>query len=98
MQTWSPDIMTATIDPPPAPVTLTKDYIRKAYKHLEETEDLDFRNEFFKQYMIDNVTWEITGNGHELAGVRHSLSEHSAASFSKLGRTTQLFFALPLPG
>lgn len=64
---------------------LTKDYIRNAYKHLEETDDLDVRNEFWDKYMIENVTWEITGNGHSLAGIRHSLAEHSAASFSKLG-------------
>lgn len=64
---------------------LTKDYIRKAYKHLEETNDLDVRNEFWIKYMVENVTWEITGNGHSLAGIRYSLAEHSAASFSKLG-------------
>lgn len=73
-----------------ASVSLTKEYIRDAYKHLEETEDLDFRNQFWKKYMIQNVTWEITGNGHSLAGVRHSLAEHSDASFSKLGMPTAI--------
>lgn len=77
--------MTTEIESQAVPVSLTKDYIRKAFKHLEETEDLDLRNEFFKRYMIENVTWEITGNGHQLAGTRHSQAEHSAASFSRLG-------------
>lgn len=65
---------------------LTKDYIRNAYKHLEETDDIEHRNQFFKKYMVENVIWEITGNGHEMAGTRHSLAEHSAVSFTRLGK------------
>lgn len=70
-----------------APVALTKEYIRDAFKHLEETHDVEHRNEFFKRYMLEDVKWEITGNGHSLAGTRHSLADHSAASFNKLGET-----------
>lgn len=67
------------------PVVLTKEYIHQAFKHLEETQDMAHRNEFFTQYMLEDVKWEITGNGHSLAGTRYSLADHSAASFNRLG-------------
>lgn len=76
----------------PAPVVLTKEYIRAAFKHLEETDDVAHRNAFFQRYMTEDVEWEITGSGHELAGTRHGLAEHSAASFSKLGMYECFFF------
>ena len=66
------------------PMKLTKDYIKLAFGHLEETQDLNKRDIFFKEYMVENVTWEITGQDHYMAGIRHSLAEHTAASFAKL--------------
>lgn len=83
--------------PSSPPVVLTKEYIRAAFKHLEEIDDVEHRNAFFKKYMTEDVEWEITGNGHELAGTRYSLADHSAASFSKLGTNVYLFFVgLPI--
>lgn len=78
--------------PSSPPVVLSKEYIRAAFKHLEEIDDVEHRNAFFKKYMTENVEWEITGNGHALAGTRYSLADHSAASFSKLGTNVYLFF------
>lgn len=69
----------------PAPVSLTKEYIRAAFELLSQTDDAENRSEFFRRYMVADVRWEITGSGHELAGTRNSLAEHSAASFSRLG-------------
>ena len=63
---------------------LTKDYIKKAFSYLEEVDDLDKRNIFFTQYMIEDVTWEVTGRGHRLAGTRHSVAEHNNASFARV--------------
>ncbi|KAF3765560.1 hypothetical protein M406DRAFT_329457 [Cryphonectria parasitica EP155] len=81
--------MSTQAEATPTPVILTKDYIRDAFKHLEEVEDVEHRNLFFKKYMVEDVKWEITGNGHELAGTRYSLAEHSSASFTKLGKKLQ---------
>lgn len=78
--------MASNSEAPTVGFVLTKEYIRNAYKHLEETDDIEHRNEFFKKYMIEDVTWEITGNGHEMAGTRHSLQDHSAVSFARLGK------------
>ena len=65
-------------------VPLTKEYIKKAFSYLEEVDDLDKRNIFFTKYMIEDVTWEITGRGHRLVGTRHSIAEHNAASFARV--------------
>ena len=67
------------------PVVLTKDYILNAFKPLEETEDVEKRTKFFKMYMVENVTWNITGSAHDLVGTRYSLAEHNSATFGKLG-------------
>lgn len=66
------------------PVELTKDYIKFAFTYLEETQDLDKRNIFVTEYMLENVMWEITGNDHSMAGIRYSVAEHTAASFARL--------------
>ncbi|PSR97363.1 hypothetical protein BD289DRAFT_480207 [Coniella lustricola] len=68
------------------PVVLTKDYIRDAFKLLEEVDDLSQRNSFFEKFVVPNVKWEITGTAHDMAGTRHNLADHSAASFDKLGK------------
>lgn len=65
--------------------TLTKEYIYLALKPLEEVDDLETRSEFFKKYIVEDVTWTLAGNAHELAGTSHSLSEHNAATFNRLG-------------
>lgn len=66
-------------------VILTKDYILNAFKLLEETEIMTKRMEFFNRYMVDNVTWNITGSAHDLVGTRYNLADHTAATFGKLG-------------
>lgn len=74
----------------PPPVHLTKEYIRAAFRLLEQPDGVEDRDRFFQRYMVANVRWEITGSGHALAGTRNSLADHSAASFSRLGAC--LFF------
>lgn len=68
------------------PFVLTKDYIYHAFKPLEEVEDLEKRSAFFRNFIVDDVVWEIAGTAHELAGRSNSLAEHNAATFDRLGR------------
>lgn len=80
--------MASQAQPSTTPFALTKDYIRDAFKLLEEVDDLDKRNSFFEKFMVPDVKWEITGSAHDMAGTRHNLADHSAASFNKLGAST----------
>jgi hypothetical protein len=72
--------------------TLTEDYILRAFKPLEEIQDLDKRNVFFQDFMVDDVIWELAGTSHALAGTSYSLAEHNAATFNKLGKCSRRTF------
>ncbi|KAG5962433.1 hypothetical protein E4U58_003897 [Claviceps cyperi] len=65
---------------------LTKDLVRRAFSHLAETTDTNFRSKFLTDYLVSNVVWTCTGNAHSLAGTRHSLKEHDEATFQRLGK------------
>ena len=64
--------------------TLTKEHITKAFGYLEEIDDLQKRNIFFKEYIIPDVTWEIAGTGHVLAGTSYNLADLQEKTFIRL--------------
>ncbi|OAQ71307.1 hypothetical protein VFPPC_03628 [Pochonia chlamydosporia 170] len=66
--------------------TLTKDYVRKAFAHLGEVNDIEHRKKFLTEYIVPNVTWTCTGNAHSLAGTRYTLKDHEDATFNRLGK------------
>ncbi|KAK2612644.1 hypothetical protein QQS21_001260 [Conoideocrella luteorostrata] len=68
---------------------LTKDIVRKAFAHLGETQNMEYRKKFMTDYLVPNITWTCTGSAHSLAGTRHSVEEHSKATFERLGKKLQ---------
>ncbi|KAG5926543.1 hypothetical protein E4U42_003165 [Claviceps africana] len=67
------------------PFVLTKALVCQAFAHLAETEDLAVRGQF-NSYIDPDVVWTCAGSAHSLAGTRHGLRAHGAATFDRLGR------------
>jgi hypothetical protein len=67
-----------------APFILTKSYVLNSFSPLLETTNLSHRAIFFNTSVRPSVTWTITGSGHQLAGTRHTIQDHSEASFNRL--------------
>jgi hypothetical protein len=67
---------------------LTHAYIKQAFAHLEEVDDLSRRNIFFSKYIVKDVKWTVTGSGHDLAGTRYTLEDHANATFNRLGESS----------
>ncbi|KAL2214590.1 hypothetical protein CC79DRAFT_1328491 [Sarocladium strictum] len=67
-----------------APFKLTKSHVKSSFSPLLETTNLPLRAVFFNNSVRQNITWTITGSGHALAGTRHTIQDHSEASFNRL--------------
>lgn len=68
-----------------APFVLTKSHVLASFSPLRETTNLAARSVFATQSVRPNdVRWTITGSGHQLAGTRHTIEDHSKASFNRL--------------
>ncbi|OAA43718.1 hypothetical protein NOR_04293 [Metarhizium rileyi] len=64
---------------------LTKDHVLKAFSHLGETENTEYRKKFLTEYTVPHVIWTCTGSAHSLAGTRYSVKDHEEATFKRLG-------------